>query len=82
MKNSDYHLYRAIVHILDGRTLIADFLADTIPVDRLRARWDNNGYLEAMRLNAVLQGIKSNDDYPELISEYRLASRKLMGLTN
>ena len=82
IRNSDYHLYRAIVHILDGKTLIADFLADTIPVDRLRARWDNNGHLDAMRLNAILQGIKSNEDYLEMISEYRLASRKLMGSTN
>ncbi len=82
VRNSDYHLYRAIVHILDGKTLIADFLDDTIPIDRLRARWDNNGYLEAVRLNRVLQEIKSNDDYLDMISAYRLASRELMGLTS
>ena len=34
VRNSDYHLYRAMVHILDGKTLIADFLDDTIPVDQ------------------------------------------------
>ena len=82
VRNSDYHLYRAIVHILDGKTLIADFLDDTIPLDRLHARWDNDGYLEAMRLDSVLRGINSSDDYPELISAYRLASRKLQSSTN
>jgi hypothetical protein len=81
-RNSDYHLYRAIVYILDSKTLIADFLADTIPIDRLRARWDNNGYQEAMRLNAVLQGIKSNADYLEMIAAYRLVGKKLMQSIN
>jgi len=81
MRNSDYYLYRAIVHILDGKTLIADFLADTLPIDKLRARWDDRGFLEATRLNSVLQGVNSNDDYLELISTYRLASRRLRGTT-
>jgi hypothetical protein len=81
VRNSDYHLYRVIVHILDGKTLIADFLNDTVPIDRLRARWDENGYLEALRLNAILQGIKPNDDFLEIISAYRIASRKLIGST-
>jgi hypothetical protein len=78
VRNSDYHLYRAMVHILDGKTLIADFLDDTIPVNKLRARWDQNSYLEATRLNAILRGIKADDDYPEMISAYRSAGRKLM----
>ena len=82
VRNSDYHLYRAIVHILDGKTLIADFLADTSPIDKLQARWDKDGYLEALHMYASLQEIKSDDDYLEMLSEYRLASRKLMGLTN
>ena len=82
VRNSDYHLYRAIVHILDGKTMITDFLDDTIPLDRLRARWDNNGYLEAMRLNAVLQTVPATDDYLEMISTYRLAGKKLLRFNN
>lgn len=78
LRNSDYHLYRAMVHILDGKTLIADFLDDTIPVDKLRARWDQVSYLEATRVNAILREIEADEEYPEMISAYRLASRKLM----
>lgn len=77
LRNSDYYIYRAMVHILDSKTLIADFLDDTIPMNKLRARWDQNGYLEATRLNTILREIKSNDDYLEMISAYRLAGRKL-----
>lgn len=82
IRNSDYHLYRAIVDILDGRTLISDFLTDTTTLDKLNPRWDKDGYQEALRINTSLHEIKSDDDYLEMISEYRLASRKLMGLTN
>ena len=82
VRNSDYYLYRAMVHILDGKTLISDFLTDTTTIDKLHPRWDNDGYLEALHMNASLQEIKSDDDYLEMLSEYRLASRKLMGLTN
>jgi len=78
VRNSDYHLYRAMVHILDGKTLISDFLDDTIPLNKLRARWDQNGYLEATRLNAVLREIEADEDYLEMISAYRSAGKKLM----
>jgi hypothetical protein len=77
VRNSDYHLYRAIVNILDGKTLIADFLDDTIPLDQLRARWTQTSYLEAVRLNTALNAINSSEDYLDLISAYRLASRRL-----
>ena len=78
LHRSDYYLYRAMVHILDGKTLIADYLDDTIPVDKLRARWNQVSYLEATRVNTILREIKADEEYPEMISAYRQASRKLM----
>jgi hypothetical protein len=78
LRRSDYYLYRAMVHILDGKTLIADYLDDTIPVNKLLARWKTDSYLEATRVNTILREIKADEEYPEMISAYRQASRKLM----
>ena len=82
VRKPDYFLYRALVHILDGKTLIADFLDDTIPVDKALARWDVDGYLEAARLNNVLRMVQTNDQYLDLISSYRIASKRLRGSTS
>ncbi|MEN4098927.1 MAG: hypothetical protein ROW52_03315, partial [Anaerolineaceae bacterium] len=71
-RRSDYYLYRAMVHILDGKTLIADYLDDTI------TRWDAPSYLEATRVNTILREIKADEEYPEMIAAYRQASRKIM----
>jgi hypothetical protein len=78
VRSSDYHLYRAIVHILDGKTMIADFLDDTLPINRLKARWDEHGYLEATRMHSVLRNVAGTEDYGEMIAAYRLASKKLI----
>jgi len=78
LRRSDYYLYRAMVHILDGKTLIADYLDDTIPVNKLLARWKTDSYLEATRVNTILREIKADEEYLEMISAYRQASRKLM----
>ena len=82
VRKSDYFLYRALVHILDGKTMIADFLDDTIPVDKAFAKWDVDGYLEAARLNNVLKTVETTDKYLDLITSYRVASRKLQESTS
>mgnify|MGYP001024959173 FL=1 len=81
VRNSDYHLYRAIVHILDGKTLIADFLANPDADNAVQARWDEREYLKASSLNELLEEIQPTDDFTEMVAAYRLAGRKLIGAT-
>jgi hypothetical protein len=79
--NSDYHLYRAIVRILDGQTLIADFLAYPAADNPVQALWDDKSLLKAMSLNDLLQEVHLTDDFAEMVAAYRLAGRKLIGAT-
>ncbi|MCU0486981.1 MAG: hypothetical protein MUC85_12830 [Anaerolineales bacterium] len=77
----DYHLYRAIVRILDGQTLIADFLAYPAADNPVQALWDDKSLLKAMSLNDLLQEVHLTDDFAEMVAAYRLAGRKLIGAT-
>jgi len=75
--NPEYHLYRALVTILDGKTMLSDFLSEDAPTAG-PALWDGELLQEAVRVNEALQSINPSGDFWNMVSEYGRASRGLM----
>jgi hypothetical protein len=70
--NPEYYLYRAVIIILDGKTMLADFLSETGSPGEPDL-WEGDALQEAVRLNTVLQSINPSDDFWDIVGEYRRA---------
>jgi hypothetical protein len=70
--NPEYYLYRAVIIILDGKTMLADFLSETGSPGEPDL-WEGDALQEAIRLNTVLQSINPSDDFWDIVGEYRRA---------
>jgi hypothetical protein len=76
LSNPEYYLYRAIVIILDGRTMLADFLSESI-ITGEPPLWEDDMLREAVRVNQALQSITPSDEFLEIVDAYRRVSRDL-----
>jgi hypothetical protein len=76
LSNPEFYLYRAIVIILDGSTMLADFLSETAHPGE-PALWEANLLEEAVRVNQVLQSVQQSENFWEIVNEYKRASREL-----
>jgi hypothetical protein len=75
LMKSEYHLYRAIIRILDGKTMLADFL-DSDGEDR-PDWWNSRLVQEARQINMVLETVHTSGDFWELVRSFRIASKQL-----
>jgi hypothetical protein len=79
--NPEYYLYNAIVIILDGKSMLADFLSEGITPGQ-PALWEDDLLEEAIRINDVLQAVSQSDDFWEIVGEYSRASQSLFQNSN
>jgi hypothetical protein len=77
MLNPEYYLYNAIVIILDGKSMLADFLAIK-PEPGQPALWDDDLLQEAIQVNQVLQTVNPSDDFWEIVGAYSHAGKQLL----
>ncbi len=76
MLNPEYHLYRAIITILDGKTMLDDLLSEGALQGELLL-WEGDMLQEVDQVKQSLQSISSSDDFWEIVGEYRKAGRNL-----
>ena len=74
--NPEYYLYNAIVIILDGKSMLADFLLVGTRPDQ-PALWEGDLLQEALKVNQALKTVKASNDFWELVGEYSRASQSL-----
>jgi hypothetical protein len=76
LSNPEYYLYRAVVIILDGQTMLADFLSEpTMPGEP--AFWEDGMLREAVRVNQALQFVHQSSEFYEIVDAYRRVSQEL-----
>jgi hypothetical protein len=76
MLNPEYHLYRAVIAIMDGKTMLDDLLSEGALHNELPL-WEGDMLQEVDRVKRALQSISSSGDFWEIVSEYRKAGRSL-----
>ena len=77
MLNPEYYLYNAIVVILDGKSMLADFLSvKTKPGQP--ALWEDDLLQEAIQVNQALQAVNPSNDFWEIVGAYSRASQDLL----
>lgn len=75
--NPEYYLYRAVVIILDGQTMLADFLSESATPGE-PAFWEDGMLREAVRVNQALQAIHPSSEFYEIVDAYRRVSQDLL----
>jgi hypothetical protein len=73
----EYHLYNAVITILDGKTILDDLLFEGAFKGE-PALWEGDMLREAVQVKQALQIIHHTDDFWQMVKEYRQASRKLI----
>src|SRR5258706_974521 len=77
MLNPEYHLYNAIIAIMDGKTMLDDLLLEGA-FNGEPALWEGDMLREALRVKRALQSINQSEDFWNIVKEYRQVSRKLI----
>lgn len=83
LQNLDFHLFRAVIVILDGKKVLADYFADeaeTVALSNIsgtacrstQLTWDN---MRARRLYQILSTVPDNTGYHDLVAAYRQVGR-------
>ncbi len=75
--NPEYYLYRAIIAIMDGKTLLDDLLSEGA-LSGEPALWEGDMLREVVRVKRALQSINTSGNFWELVREYRRASKSLV----
>jgi hypothetical protein len=75
--NPEYYLYSAIILIMDSKTMLADFLYEA-EINGDPPLWEGDMYLEAIKVNQVLQSLTPSNDFWEIVAAYRRASKELI----
>ena len=79
--NPEYYLYSAIVIILDGKSMLADFLlVGMIPGQP--SFWEDDMIQEAIKVNQFLQAVNPSEDFWEIVGAYSRASQSLLQNSN
>lgn len=74
--NPEYHLYRAIISVMDGKTMLDDLLLEGALHEEPKL-WEGDLLREAIRFKQALQSINPSKDFWMMVSEYQEASRRL-----
>ena len=74
--NSEYHLYRTLVRIMDGKALLSDYLSDGNPQNQPKW-WDAGLSFEARRINNLLKSVDWGEDFWEMIRDFGEAGKHL-----
>ena len=75
--NPDYYLYCMVIAILDGKTMLDDLLAEGALHEELPL-WEGDTLRDAAQVKQALQFVHPSEDFWEIVSEYRRASRQLI----
>ena len=75
--NSEYYLYRASIRILDGKTMLEDYLVSDNDQD-LPGGWPQGSLQEASQINRIINSVYTAGDFWETIHSFRNASRQLL----
>lgn len=79
--NSEYYLYRAVIIILDGKIMLADFMAQVSQAspEMTSAAVDEHDELldEALRIHTALQAVDTPKDFNDIVDVYRRVSHDL-----
>ncbi|MDD5369136.1 MAG: hypothetical protein PHQ40_08625 [Anaerolineaceae bacterium] len=74
LTNSEYCLYQAVIHLLDGKVLLSDFLTKSNPNEL--AQWVTPGrLLKAKALDQMLKSVSPADDFWSFVQEYSMAGK-------
>lgn len=76
MLNPEYHLYRAVITIMDGKTMLDDLLSEGA-LQSEPPLWEGDMLQEVEQVKQALQSINSSGDFWEIVGEYRKAGRSL-----
>ena len=76
MLNPEYHLYRAVIAIMDGKTMLDDLLSEGA-LHSEPPLWEGDMLQEVEHMKQALQSISSSGDFWGIVSEYRKAGRSL-----
>jgi hypothetical protein len=76
LRNYEYHMYRAVVRILDGKAMLEDYLALAGSAVE-QSRWDPVQAQQAARLHELLRSQPAGDDIWEMVAAYRAVSKRL-----
>lgn len=76
ISDSEYYLYRASIRILDGKTMLEDYL-DRENQAELPEDWPKWDIKEASQINRILSSVYTAGDFWETINSFRSASRQL-----
>ncbi len=92
LRNLDFHLYRTLIGILDGKSILFILAQKTAGLDQFpfvnpgilfRANqkspeyWDEQDWQQARRLHHTLQSVNDCLEFPELVKAYVYAGRVL-----
>ena len=77
MLDPEFHLYNAIITILDGKTMLDDLLFEGAFKGE-PALWEGDMLREALRVKQVLHSISHTDSFWKMVKEYRRASQILI----
>jgi hypothetical protein len=75
--NPEYYLYSAIIAIMDGKTMLDDFLMEGA-LQGEPALWEGDMLREALRVKRTLQSVDASGSFWTMVSEYRRASQGLI----
>lgn len=82
VRRSDFYLYRAIVHILDGKAMLSDYLDNDDRQDDLLVGPAPFDVQQARRVNNALQTVPASEDFGELVAGFRAAGQQLQRSTS
>jgi hypothetical protein len=75
--NPEYYLYRTIISIMDGKTILDDLLSEGALCGELPL-WEGDTLRDVVMMKHALQCVRPSEDFWEIVSEYQRASRQLM----
>ena len=77
LSDSEYYLYRASIRVLDGKTMLEDYL-DKENGQELPVEWPQWDLREASQIYRILSSVYIAGDFWETINSFRSASRQLL----
>jgi len=81
LSKPEFYLYRAIIHIMDGKIMLEDILEHGSGV-QMTVTWNHEDYELAEQINQALKNVPVEEDFWPIVHRYQHASRRLTPLIN